>query len=272
MKLTMRIFAVVLSSFLLVSLYVNTFDIWRAIGRYFGSTARDALPILSLVLLLLGAFGMAAFRTRKRKSFSPAALGAAILVGAIGFFAVDPSFPAKRIHVFQYAVLAFLVWQIIPKHQHTVWTSTLVLVLGAVYGVHDEFLQGLHPKRTYGLRDMFVNLCGVGAGLLLIRAFSHHRPMTRRQGDVLPDVRSLVALVALLISIVLFAYAATGYRRDLMPIWTLLPLLSAGLLLSFTNRSEMRSGYRTIEQTIVFVSLLLSLYPIIVYVADFEFA
>jgi hypothetical protein len=196
----------------------------------------------------------------------------AILVGTIGFFAVDPSFLAKRIHIFQYAVLAFLVWQIVPKRQHTAWTLFLVLILGTLYGVHDEFLQGLHPKRTYGLRDMFVNLCGVGTGLLLVTAFSRDQSHVLHREPDLPDLRSLAAMVALLVSVVLFAYVATGYRRDLIPAWSVLPLLSAALLVSFTNQSETRSGHKAIKHAIVFVSLMLSLYPFIVHVADLEFA
>ena len=50
----MRSLIVVFSSFILVGLYVNTVAIWRAFGIFFGTTARDALPVLTLVLPYLG--------------------------------------------------------------------------------------------------------------------------------------------------------------------------------------------------------------------------
>jgi Na+-transporting NADH:ubiquinone oxidoreductase subunit NqrE len=48
-------------------------------------------------------------------------------------------------------------------------TSLLLFsfLFAAILGVHDEFLQGFHSSRTFGLRDMVVNSMGAGGGALI---------------------------------------------------------------------------------------------------------
>jgi len=149
----LRAAAVYLLSFAIVFGYVNTFVLWRAFGNTFGTGLRDALPWIMVGAIALG---LVVFLLWKRSGarISWRWLAVAVLAAVIGLSITDPAFPGKRIHVPQYFLLAIIVWFALPARLRTPMTPVFVLVAVVLYGIHDEFLQGLHPRRTFGLRDM----------------------------------------------------------------------------------------------------------------------
>ena len=258
----------------LVIAYVNTFVIWQTISHVTASGFRDAIPFLVIGLLaaMIGAF--AVIRSRQtRDAIDWKFILAALAVALIGLASTDPAFPAKRIHVPQYMILMFVLSFSVPKRLRTHRTLLFAFLATALYGVHDEFIQGLHQSRTFGVRDMFINLCGAGAGALAVRAFTP--AVAVPAGDVgagggISSVGFAIALVV--IGVMLFAYAATGFRHDLLAYWTVLPALAGAVALALALERLPLAGDRTALRPVVAICLLFAVYPIAINVAVLEFA
>ncbi|MBO6783712.1 MAG: VanZ family protein [Alphaproteobacteria bacterium] len=267
-----RVLAVHAFAVLLVFAFVNTFAIWRAFGEIFGQTARDALPWIAMFLLAL----VLAFAVLRRKSVAQASwflLAGAIGLAAIGLSITDPAFPSKRIHVPQYFMLAVVVWVALPARLRTWTTPLFTLLAAALYGVHDEFLQGLHSRRTFGLRDMTVNLCGAASGTLVMLAFLRG---TRVEAGVNSTgsfpVTAMVALAAAVAGAILMAWAATGFRNDLLPYWTALPVVVGGFWLMLEAERMPNPGDQYALRALAAICTAFLLYPVLTDVAHLDFA
>lgn len=258
---------------LLVVAYVNLFTIWRDIGRLFGTAIRDGLPFILGAAVFAGVLMFVLWRRKSSRPPSIVALGAALGLAVIGFASTDPAFPAKRIHVIEYALLSGVLWFSLPSAARTRWTPFYVFFVVVLYGIHDEWLQGLHPNRTYGLRDMFVNLCGAGAGVLAMYGlFAASKPAGSKPQSEPVDLRVVSTLALLVLGVCLFAFAGTGFRRDLVPFWTVLPVLAGALAVAFAAEATPAVGDRFALRAIVGVSLLFSAYPVVINVALLDFA
>lgn len=268
----MRALTVFILAFAIIFGFVNTFVLWRAFGNMFGSGLRDALP-----WILVAAIGLAGalifLRRKKVANISRPFLAIAAVAAVIGLAITDPAFPGKRIHVPQYFVLALFVWLALPGKLRTPATPILTLVATALYGIHDEFLQGFHASRTFGLRDMFVNLCGATSGIFTLLAFSGERGW-RNQGAVKYALApgAVLALSGCVLGAWLFAWAATGYRNDLLPYWAILPVLAGALWLAVSLERLPNRGDRLSMRGIVAISTVFLIYPLLANVAHLDFA
>ncbi|WP_158043813.1 VanZ family protein [Skermanella pratensis] len=150
---------------LLVVLYVNTFEIWGALVGALGGERAALVPYGAL----LAALGCVPWLVRGRGPVRPrpAAVAAAAALIAAGLLITDPAFPAKRIHVPQYLLLALVLRRALSDHVGGTALTGTAMLFTLLFGIHDEMLQGLHPHRTYGLRDMAVNGVSGAAGALL---------------------------------------------------------------------------------------------------------
>lgn len=91
----------------------------------------------------------------------------------------------ERTHLFEYSVVGLLVYQaLLERKQHGRMSANvplLAIVLTALLGVLDEFIQALLPNRVFDIRDIGFNaLAGsmaVGASFLLlqVRQFLENR-------------------------------------------------------------------------------------------------
>ena len=105
-----RTFLFHLLAFVMVVVYVNTFVLWREIGSLFGHAVRDGMPFIVVALLVIAIAVYALFSARcGRLSLDMRWLGAAVILAIIGLASTDPAFPAKRIHVPQYILLAIIL-------------------------------------------------------------------------------------------------------------------------------------------------------------------
>ena len=242
--MNVRALTVFTLAFAIVYGFVNTFVLWRAFGNMFGGGVRDALPWIVVAVIGL-AGGLFLWRRMRVAKISWLFLLPAILVAVIGLSITDPAFPGKRIHVPQYFVLALFVWLALPVRLRTSATPFLTLVATALFGIHDEFLQGFHPSRTFGLRDMTVNLCGASSGIFALLALSDSRPWrTWRATAFRTDKGVVMALAACVFGACLLAWAATGYRNDLLPYWVVFPVLAGALWLAVTIEGLPNAGDR----------------------------
>ena len=217
----------------LVPVYVNMFPIWKYLSTRFGDTIFIFLPaailllFLGVILLLYCKFGKAAPSIRKTR----VTLG--ILLCCIGLLSSDPEFPVKRIHVAEYAFLCLVARYAMSHFVHGPALFFFSAGLGTILGVHDEFLQGFHPARTYGLRDMAVNLLGsFGGGLIWhgLHLFSPGRGSSFGRVDAF-------FLCWLSASVLLLVWPVVFFRGLVIEIWVTLPLLAAPVYyFSFQDR------------------------------------
>lgn len=268
----MRALTVFTLAFAIVYGFVNTFVLWRAFGNMFGGGTRDALPWMAVAVIVLAGVLFFLRRMQVAKISWPFLL-VAIIAAVIGLSITDPAFPGKRIHVPQYFVLALFVWLALPPKLRTSATPFLTLVATALYGIHDEFLQGFHPSRTFGLRDMAVNLCGASSGVFTLLALSDSRPWRGRSVAALrPDAGAAMAFTGCVLGACLLAWAATGYRNDLLPYWTVLPVLAGALWLAVTTARLPNAGDRASLRGIIAISIVFLIYPLLANVAHLDFA
>lgn len=254
---------------LLVAVYVNTFAVWQALRLRLGDGATLVPWIVAAALVLLGV-GFAR-RGEARRRVSPTLLALSLAVAVAGLLFADPEFPAKRIHVPQYALLSAVVWMALRRQVDAAHLALFTILVTALFGVHDEYLQGLHPSRTYGAADMLANLCGAVAGVLALAAFTG-RPIATRTTAALPRGVVSGAIMAA-IGLVLHIAVLVAFRGQTIPYWTALPLLAGVLALALAlARDDGAPGVRHAGTTIVVLLALLSAYPVIANETPLDFA
>lgn len=109
-------------------------------------------------------------------------------------------------------------------------------VLGTIlFGIHDELLQGIHPLRTYGLRDLVVNtVTAVGGGLIWHGGGLFVRPgiTCHKRGHRNENLLVAAYLLWLCLCVLAFLVPLTAYRQEIIPYWPLIPLSGAIVLWS----------------------------------------
>jgi len=76
----------------------------------------------------------------------------------------------KSLHFLAYLILTFLLWSVVRGNQKVNWRQAapwLVLFVIVVYGILDEWLQSYVAGRSCDVRDLFMDLAGALAGLIL---------------------------------------------------------------------------------------------------------
>lgn len=253
----------------LVVAYVNTFTVWRFLQHQLGGDA-GWIPWLLVALFAAGA----ALQWRRRlagRPVSPTMLAAALLVGLAGMLLTDPEFPAKRVHVPQYALLAAIVWLALRPHVGSDRVALMSLLVGGLFGVHDEFLQGLHPARTFGIRDMAINLCGVAAGTLVAaglsgQTFALFRTIRLPAGIIAGGAMATTGLL-------IYVYAVAGLPAGTVPYWTALPMLAGSFALATAVMPpDVGNDLRHAGAVVVLLLVALAAYPVIVNETSLHFA
>ncbi|PIE58128.1 MAG: hypothetical protein CSA33_04235 [Desulfobulbus propionicus] len=142
----------------------------------------------------------------------------------------NAAYPYKRIHVLEYMSLALAVRYVMSwKLQGRALLFFSVLATMA-FGIHDELLQGIHPQRTYGLRDVTVDaVSALGGGLLWNGLALFSRPHTTWYPEDTPAQwrPALFYLFWLVLSVLGFILPLPGYKNGVLPYWILIPLTAS---------------------------------------------
>lgn len=107
------------------------------------------------------------------------ALGIGLIV--IAGFAANWDYPAKFVHVPQYAVLGALIALLHRRLDNTVPASVTVWALIGLAGFGDELIQGFLAERSFGSDDLLVDLAAGAGGYHLLRR-SRPKAMGTRNG------------------------------------------------------------------------------------------
>ena len=99
-------------------------------------------------------------------------VGGSAAAATFGLMLTDPQFPAKRIHVAEYIAVAWLVYRGLGGRLGAPRRAAAAVLIASLLGVHDELIQGLHPRRTFGVLDIITNGFGATAGALAALAMT----------------------------------------------------------------------------------------------------
>lgn len=226
---------------LLVPLYVNMFPLWKYLSTSWGSSVFKVLPILALAFLLGSVFLV--LRLQRGRPGTPAtavahnwpAVAGGLLLCMAGLAITDPAFPVKRIHVAEYLLLSLVARAVMSLRMQGTALLLYSALFAAVLGIHDEFLQGLHPARTYGLKDMAVNGLGALGGALIWHGTGLFSSSRETRAD--PGKEDSAAVERLYLGWLVFSISALivplfFFRGFAMALWPSLPLL--GTMVFFT--------------------------------------
>ena len=255
---------------LLVVAFVHLYQLYRLVDELFGPGFLALAPLVLPPAMLLLAL-LLARRDRGRTPFKAWVFVSGMTLCLAALAVPDADIAVKRIHVAQYLLLSLAVRHALAVDTRGVELTVAGSLLGGLYGVHDELLQGLHPDRTYGLHDMLVNFLASSGGSLVWHGLglyegSPHPPTphtTPRLGWVAP-----LALAAAVTAMAVPLIACRGQAA--LPWWPVLPLaalLAAGTLETFAQ------GRRPCAPCLPLaaVSALFLLYPLAVDVLQIPF-
>jgi hypothetical protein len=258
---------------LLVIAYVNTFELWALLVGSIGSEQAALVPFATLAAGL----GLTAWWIILRRGtigMRPVLLIMAVALALLGLTLTDPAYPAKRIHVPQYILLALVLRRALSDHVGGTALNAATMVVTLIFGIHDEMLQGLHPSRTYGLRDIVVNgtagasgaLAAVGVGLWRGPSGPLHLPAP------IAAALAVQAVALTFLVMTLMRYVGVNPVDAPPPAWAGAPLAIGGIALMALFRSGSPSpGARHIHLVISWTTLPLALYPVIPHVTPLVF-
>ncbi|EWY41513.1 hypothetical protein N825_27860 [Skermanella stibiiresistens SB22] len=256
---------------MLVALYVNTFEIWGLLVAATGARNAALVPFAVLGVAVTVAI-MLGWRIRRSGTagIDLGALAGALALIALGLLITDPAYPAKRIHVPQYLLLSLVLRRALSDHVGGWALTVATALLTALFGIHDELLQGLHPHRTYGLRDILVNGVSAAAGAALARGIGLW-PGPDRPFAV--DAKLVTAGVALALAVAFPMVTLVAYRNAMPPPWLGVPVLAVSvlLLIGWGIPRPADPASRRLAAVFAWTALPLALYPVIPHVTPLVF-
>ena len=196
-----------LLAIVLIPLFLETFAIWQWLQSILPPPVLEWLPIGLAAGLAIGALawsvsvvgrGLVADRPWQRLAWLVVGLGGAVAALQL----TDPHFPAKKVHLFQYALLALVVRRAYGTRLSGLTLAVASIVTASLLGVHDELLQGLHPHRQFGTVDILVNALSAAAGACAATAAARSMVTVRRAVDAAPVLAVAASLggVAILVA------------------------------------------------------------------------
>lgn len=210
-------------SILLIPVYVNLFSLWKTLNSLLPEQAMVLLPIG--VTLLLAAISFIFYRRQQifnKKSLDLLPFWAGTGICIVALMVPDPNYPVKRIHVAEYMMLALVVRFAMSYKLGGMQLLLFSACFASLLGIHDEFLQGMHPSRTYGLRDMVVNTLGSCGGALIwhsLALFTSRRD-TWTEKKKSKSTLTILYLVCLLLSVLALITPMMLFKGDpFIPLW-----------------------------------------------------
>ena len=270
------LFLLHLACFLLVVVYVNMFPFWAWLSRQVGpGQSLKILPIIVTLAVLLIISIRFVQRVNRGYRIKFVFLGLGIVAAFLALAIPDPHIPIKRVHVAEYIMLSFLVRYAL-SHRHAGLILTLFTALvTALYGIHDEMLQGLHSLRYYGWLDIIVNAVAGLSGAMLghgLVCFDTDRPEKKSSSWRFLPARQALFFAALLAAVVWEVIYLYQHRENGNVFIATVPLaiccvFLAGLYPATVFSSKTNHGL----QAVFWLSLGLVVYPILAGLGWMEF-
>ncbi len=259
-----------IAALVLVAAYIAAFDFWRALVGRLGTGRADILPVAltGLAAIVVLALGLQSAGRGRRANLTAVVVGIVIAVAAL--FLSDPAFPAKRIHVLEYALLAVVVGRAVSVEtggRALLFATALATV---VLGSHDELIQGLLDGRTFGLRDFEIDAVSAVAGV----AIGHGLGLFPEAGSVQTESLESDEWLALAILVAgwLAMLAAMSRLTDTpMPLWPVVPLAAGGLGWAIASAGAPATAARRTLATLALLILATAIEPILAHAIPLDF-
>jgi VanZ family protein len=84
-------------------------------------------------------------------------------------------FPAERLHLIEYGLLAFLVLKALLFDFSDAPSYGMAFAFAALFGLMDEGIQYILPNRNFEWRDVVTNVLASALGLLVVRLVTRPR-------------------------------------------------------------------------------------------------
>jgi len=250
----------------LMVVFMQTIGVWRWLTDALGKTGAILVPFVLAVVVfgtVLSIRLYAGHSLRLRWSY----LIVAALVSAIALYIPDPQFPAKRIHVAEFMLLAFLIRRGFCRWTGGIPLITLTAICGIVLGAHDELLQGLHPDRRFGHTDIVVDGLASIAGALAGHGLKLYDNIPKRDVDwIFPPLWALVLVAA---GFIAFLFPLPAFQELPLPLWTLVPLSLSALMWYTLDQTPRPLGDPA--SVIVWLVFLMIFYPVLTHMTSVVF-
>jgi len=139
-------------------------SVYNAIEKHFSSAIARKVPFA--IIILLGIIYLAAVIKMKKGIKSRLLLLPCAIIVYV-FFKLEPN-PNKHIHIPEYIVMAWLLFEVLALDYKGKGIFVLVFICSSLLGVVDELMQGLLPDRHYGWPDMVMNSAAAVIGILTL--------------------------------------------------------------------------------------------------------
>ena len=165
--------------------------VFRAIDRHYSPQIAGRVP---LAIIILFAAVYAAICVKQKT----AARGSVILASGAGIVLLIMHFETnanKYIHIPEYILMTWILYQALAFDYRGRGILLLILACAAMLGIVDELLQGIHPQRTYGLKDMMINTSSSFIGILMLMGVKDPIPGNWRWLGRLKQFKSFLAAI-----------------------------------------------------------------------------
>jgi len=197
--------------------------VYRAIETHFSKEIAGKVPLI-MILFLGVVYTSLGFMMKKGMKF----MGPLVPCGIIAFILISlESNPNKQIHIPEYILLSWLVFQVLVLDYRGRGIFILVFLITSMLGVVDELAQGIHPDRFYGWWDMVINTASASIGVILLTGLSGQAEGSWGWTSGLKKKKGLMGtgllgiLGTVLGCVYLFKVKATGDFWGAYPVWLL---------------------------------------------------
>ena len=148
--------------------------VFLAMQRHLPAKFTVNAPFLIIILLALTYL----FMGLKRNRVMHCAVVLTISTIIVFFITTFEHNSNKYIHIPEYVLMSWLLYQALIVDYKGRGILLLVFICGGMLGVVDEIMQGIHPQRTYGWKDMIINAAACLIGILSLVGIK--RPVKRK--------------------------------------------------------------------------------------------
>ena len=222
--------------------------VFLAMQRHLPATFAVNAPLFIIILLAL----IYLFVGIKGNRIAPCAVVLAISTIIVFIITTFEHNSNKYIHIPEYVLMSWFLYQALILDYKGRGILLLVFICGGMLGVVDEIMQGIHPQRTYGWKDMIINAASCLIGILALVGIK--RPVKRKwawRTEMRHFTGSLAVILfgsisAVPMCIYLFEVQNHGTSVNIYPGWFLtcssLFLAASAAVIVFHWRRKLKSG------------------------------
>jgi len=155
-------------------------------------------------------------RSMMRRTLRCTPLGMLILGVILGLFCFLAwklrANPEESLHFVQYGVLSLLLYRALNHRLHDASVYIVAMALGASFGIFDELIQWVVPRRYFDFRDIGINVTAV---LLVQLAIALGvRPVSAQGACSSTGIRMGILAACLSVVLLMFCFANTEQLKD----------------------------------------------------------